>query len=130
MGTWGVGNFESDEAKDVLAVWIQKIVDEIQATFQIEDELELYQLGESHIVANTDILGTLHDHYHKYPDLDVETVRIWKDNYLTLFGQLFDEPSGIDSEDEFFVKRKGVVKDTFARLERILQQNKELYDNS
>jgi uncharacterized protein YukE len=129
MGIWGVGNFESDNAKDVLARWIQRIIDEIQATFLIEDELELYQIGDGQIVANVDILETLHKHYQKYPDLAIETVQDWKDRYLKLLDKLSNEWSGDESDDKFFTERKRIIQETFERLERTLQEIIDFYDN-
>jgi hypothetical protein len=129
MGIWGVGNFESDQALNKLGEWINKIIDEIQATFLIEDDLNLIQESDGQIVANVDILETLHRQYRFCPDLTIETVQGWKDRYMTLVGKLSDEWSGYESEDDFSVERNRIIQETFERLERTLQEIIDFYDN-
>ena len=121
MGTWGNGNFESDDALDMLSEWIGQIISKIREVFTYDSKDTFYDLyGDSGIVANVDILGTLFDHYGIYPDLEIEEVARWKKDYLATYDRITSEY--VDSASvESAKKRRAVIEATFDRLESVLK---------
>jgi hypothetical protein len=122
MGTWGTGNFESDNGLNVLAFWVNKIVDDIRAAFSHDSQNSLYDAdGEGHIVANVDILATLLEAYHFYIDLELSEVSRWKSDYLNTFDRIaakYTKPEAMG----FAEKRREVIVNTFDRLLSMREQ--------
>jgi hypothetical protein len=118
MGIWGTGNFERDDALDVLVELYDHIIEEIRTTFAEESEETLYDdRGEDHIVANVDIINTLAQHYKCRPILETEDVIRWKQDYLSTFDRTIHEYS---SSTDYIQKRRDTVVATFDRLYQII----------
>ena len=121
MGTWGDGNFESDVALDMLAVWRRKIIDTIREAFTLPSEDRPYDgQGDSHIVANVDILATLCEHYSECPNLGLEEISEWKQNYLHTYAVFTQRFTRIEDRDSF-KKRLEIVEATFDRLYQVVK---------
>ena len=74
-----VGNFESDYALNMLAGWINQIVDRIRETFTFDSQDSHYgRRGEEEIVANVDIFATLLKEYRFYTDVEISEIQQWK----------------------------------------------------
>jgi hypothetical protein len=121
MSVWGYENFDSDYALDMLGVWIQKIVDVIRETFTHESHDTVYgRHGDSHIVANVDIIVTLCQHYKIYPDLELDEVIKWKQDYLKTYDTVI---SYTDADSIAFAKkRREVIVKTFDLLHSIVSE--------
>jgi hypothetical protein len=128
MGVWGYGNFESDDAMNVLFAWINKIIGQIQEVFSDESE-NVYREGDAKIVANIDILITLIEKYELYIDLFLTEVIEWKVNYLNAYDEAAKRrvlPEGI----EFAKQRRIVVVETFDKfIEMITKMVNEKSDD-
>jgi hypothetical protein len=129
MGIWGPGNFEADDALNMLSLWIRKMIDEIRKTYTSESVDRFYDGdGDSHIIANIDIIVTLCRHYHTYPDLDLEEVETWKQQYLQTYDRIMGNLRSSHDEDIEFrrIRRENIVK-TFDDLRSIVF---ELHNNT
>ncbi len=121
MGVWGTGNFESDGSMNVLAVWMNGMIERIREVFSYDSQNSIYDAyGESDIVANVDILSTLFKAYRIYPDLEPQEVSKWKANYLNTFDRVSNIYAASASMD-FIEKRREVVDATFDRLLEIMR---------
>ena len=134
MGVWGYGNFESDSAMDVLAVWINRMIESIREVFTYVSQHTLYDnYGESDIVTNVDILGTLFKEYQIYPDLELDEVRQWKQEYLDSFDRIAAKRSDFEAI-EFAKNRRPIVEKTFNRLldimAKIIKEAESNIDNN
>jgi hypothetical protein len=129
MGIWGYNNFESDGALDVFGNMINQIADKIREVFTYESDGTFYRgYGDSHIIANIDILGTLYEQYKIYHDLRIEEVIKWKENYLDTFDRI--TKNDVEQEGvEFNEKRREVIKVTFDRLINIMKEIDEVYSS-
>ena len=120
MGVWGPGNFERDDALNVLGWWYQNLVDDIRQTFNRDHQQTLYEdYGESRIVANIDILIILVEHYESYPNLQPDEVMQWKQNYLESFERTIH--SYIPASG-FVEERRKIIETTFDKLKTITEQ--------
>ncbi len=119
MSIWGVGNMERDDALNVLDGWCISIIDEIRKTFNQDRLTTLYgDAGESRIIGNIDILITLISHYRTYPNLSLEEIDKWHEDYL----DTFDRTIGLYNPEPGFVtwRREFIIK-TFDRLHNEMQ---------
>ena len=119
MGAWGDGNFERDDALNVLDEWYEQIVEGIRRTFQREHEKTLYSdYGELSIVANIDILITLFERYQSSPSLDLDEIARWKQDYLATFDRTIQQYLQAPG---FAERRRKTVEATFDRLYDLLK---------
>jgi hypothetical protein len=119
MGIWGYGNFERDDSLNVLGDLFEHIIQDIRETFSADSEKSLYDdFGESHIVANIDILITLFQHYRSYPSMNLEEIAKWKQDYLSTYDRTIHEYS---DSIEYINQRRQVIIDTFDQLYRIIR---------
>ncbi|MBC7814636.1 MAG: DUF4259 domain-containing protein [Burkholderiales bacterium] len=114
MGTWGLGNFESDNAEEYLDTVMKRLVDEIKShlspeKLNEEDFLEAY--GEIIVIPAIDILASLQEQYRSYGYIDRVMVNDWKREYL----QAYDREDGMYSE-EHTRERRAIIEATFERL--------------
>lgn len=119
MSIWGFGNFDSDDALNVLDELIIGIVKNIRETFLREADTSLYDdFGNSHIVGNIDILSTLLEKYETYPQVELEEVSRWKKDYLDTFDRTIHvyEPTA-----EYVIERRKVISQTFDRLYGVVE---------
>jgi hypothetical protein len=118
----GYETFASDRAHDMLAVWINKIIDHIRDTFTLDSEDRPYDgYGDAHIVANVDILITLCEHYNFFPDLESKEISKWKRDYLNTYDRFmsrFTRPIDIDE----LTQRRAVIATTFDRFQKIVNE--------
>lgn len=122
MGSWGYGNFDSDGALNMLAMWMNKIIGNIRETFALDSEDSLYERhGENHIVANVDILTTLCEHYNTFPDLELEEISKWKQDYLNTYDHLSRHVTRLDDKVDL-KQRREIIADTFDRFYRFANQ--------
>ena len=119
MGIWGDGNFDDDSALNMLAVWQQKMINTIRETFTNDSDDSgdtIYERhGDSHIVANVDILTTLYEHYGTCPDLELEEVSKWKQDYINTYDRYCIRFTRLEDK-EGLKKRREVVENTFDKL--------------
>jgi hypothetical protein len=121
MGTWGTGNFESDSALDVLALRMNAMIERVREVFSYTSLNSLYDAyGESDIIANVDILGTLFESYRIYPDLELQEVRQWKADYLDTYDRVIKIYANAEPMD-FIAERREVVSATFDRVLAVMQ---------
>ncbi len=126
MGTWGTGNFESDNALNTFADWVNQIVARIREVFTYDNQNSLYQAsGEGDIVANVDILGTLYEQYHFNSDLEISEIRKWKADYLATFDRISAIYTQFQEAIEFNKQRRVVIENTFDRLIGIIEKLEE-----
>jgi hypothetical protein len=120
MGIWGTGNFDRDDALDVLASLYDHIVKEIRDTFAEDSEETIYDdLGESHIIPHIDIISTLVERYKSSPYITTEEARKWKQDYLTTFDNNIHQYS---DSPEYITERREVVIETFDKLLSVIEQ--------
>lgn len=120
MSIWGTGNFERDDALNVLDRWIEKIRGQIRETFQLEHNKLLYEdFGESRIIANIDILTTLLERYDTYPYIELDEIKQWQKDYLETFDRTIDMYS---PTPEFRKERRKKIEETFDRFYDIVKQ--------
>lgn len=121
MGVWGDGNFERDDALNMLDGRYAQLLEDIRKTFQRKHETTLYEdTGESGIVANIDILTTLFEHYQSTPPgLALEEIAQWKQDYLDTFDRTIQEYL---SAPGFAERRRKTVEATFDRLYTLLKE--------
>ena len=122
MGTWGVGNFDDDDARNFLDSLIRQLKESIEASL-IPDNLKqpsfLEKYGDSKVVPAIDIICTLCEHYDNPPSLELATVENWREIYL----QVYDDMVGsYGTELEYEKERRKAVADTFERLEEIVKK--------
>jgi hypothetical protein len=126
MGSWGNENFEDDASLDTLDDLFDSLISSIRETFKLDPIERLYDgYGDSKIIANIDILGTLYNHYRTYPALDPQEILVWKQQYLLAFDTFFQE----NLDDEDVLKRRQIVKNTIHRLLITVKILKEFYDS-
>lgn len=116
MGDWGVGNFDNDYARDLLAALVADWVERIENAFSIEKVQRtsfLERYGEYKIIPMIDILITLHTTYGEVPNIDKATYIRWKETYMNKFDSDEDTYS-----EEIKLKRRHVVLQTFQSLEQ------------
>ena len=120
MSIWGFGNFERDDALDVVDIMKTDIINKIRHTFQRPCLTTLYEdLGEAYIVANIDILSTLLENYQTYPSIELDEISRWKNEYLETFDRTIHV---YDPTPEFVTKRRFVIAETFDRLYHIVDK--------
>jgi len=122
MGTWGYGNFDSDAALDMLAVWRRKILDTIRESFTLSSEDVPYSgHGDSRIIANIDILTTLCEHYGTCPTLELEEILEWKQKYVGVYKRFIQNITRREDVEDL-TKRLEVIEATFDRFYEVIER--------
>jgi hypothetical protein len=120
MGAWGTDNFERDDALNVLDWWYEKIIDDIKKTFDRDNQTTLFEdYGESRIVANLDILITLVERYQSLPNIQLQQITQWKQDYLQAFDRTIENYLSVEG---FVEERRKIVEGTFDKLYTLVQQ--------
>ncbi len=125
MGTWGTGNFEADDPREFLVDqvgrWeklITRIIDgklpRVVAAFEFEAGIEAAEACAMPLVEIIIVVAERLD-----PDYlpSSEKVERWRSDYLALFDR---ETGGPDADAEFVTQRRGVIDNTFSRLQAII----------
>lgn len=112
MGTWGVGNFESDGALDYMGETIDAFVARIEECLEDEERSRLDEDGESVIVSTVAILSVLYEHC-RAPAPEPDVVEQWKEQYLAIFD---DQIDGLDPAEGYKEERREVIEETFDKL--------------
>jgi hypothetical protein len=119
MGTWGPGNFDSDQARDYvgnlaqgLERYIQGILDHQPQGTGDYCQASLDELGESRLMPSVAILIALHETFRAGVPRP-ETVADWRDRYLRVYD---DEIDKLAPRPGFKEQRRQVIADTFGRL--------------
>ncbi len=116
MGTWGPGNFDSDDAREYLDIVAKSLVDQIEAGFSFKDKPEnfLARYGEYLVMPAIDIYTTLCEKYVSYR-VDAEMAQRWRRDYL----QAFDADKSVNPAD-FKPERRQAIVETFDRLDAFI----------
>jgi hypothetical protein len=115
MGTWGEDNFANDAALDFVGDLIASLKRRIEEIFE-EDTCSLDEDGEAELMPTVAIISLLCEHYDVGPPRE-EDVRRWREQYLRVFDAQIDDLL-IDPQSDFKAKRRRVIEETFAKLER------------
>ena len=116
MGTWGVGNFESDGAHEYLLKLLRTLIGEIELKLtdeNVERSDFLDAFGECEIIPAIDICTQLSKLYDTALDIDLAEVKRWRQRYLSAFDR---NPSNY--LPDFWAKRREVIVNTFNELEK------------
>jgi hypothetical protein len=116
MGTWGPGNFDSDDTREYLDVAIKRLVDEIETGFSFKDNPEAFLAyhGEYRVMPAIDMYITLAETYLSYR-VDEEMAACWRRDYL----KAFDADKSVNPAD-FKSERRQVIVETFDRLDALI----------
>lgn len=112
MGTWNVGNFDSDEALD----YVGELMDELEGRvdgFFCSNDPDLVE-GESMVLPTIAIMQLLSEHTGAAPPKP-ERIEKWQEKYLAVFDAQIDdfEPEGV-----YKGKRREVIARTFKGFEK------------
>lgn len=128
MGTWGPGNFDSDNASEFLDSFVKNLVETIRNTLDFHtndksDDWFFESYGESQLMPATDLLLTIMAKYDPAVNsltglTDVE-VNAWKQKYLKIFDDVIVRYSG---DEKYMGERRKVIKTTFDELERLINE--------
>lgn len=110
MGTWGAGNFESDEALDFLWLAVQQPLHRRIAAASAGKETP--GLPVTDVMAAAGIILALIDRCGAAPP-EPHEVREWRDNYLKQWECEVHEQGGAP---DFIEQRRIVIRDTFDTL--------------
>jgi hypothetical protein len=116
MGTWGAGNFDNDAAGDYLDSIKQQLVKAIEDCLAGKTEWSLFECGEEQLMPSVDLLCLICEHYDKSPIVEVETVRGWKQKFLSYYDEVSND---VGAKPDYLVKRRKVIEETFNRLEKL-----------
>lgn len=121
MGTWGAGNFDSDDSREFLDETIEKFHKTIEDCLQPEnfEVFFLEHFGEPMLMPTVDMIVTLCEHYHSSPRLEVEKVNYWKELYLRVYDETVDT---FGPKAEWKINRRKVIEDTFNKLEALAKE--------
>src|SRR5215813_171087 len=113
MGTWGIGNFESDTAAEYLIGLSKQLVEQIRTTVAQPELMEPDEPESDVMMANVEILAVLGsnigrtqsdpigDMIFPFPFPPASEVEQWKSKYLAVWDGYIDKLAGGD----FKVKR-------------------------
>jgi hypothetical protein len=113
MGTWGAGNFDSDNALDYMSEVEEELIDKIEARLADEEGFDISEDGDGVVMPTLEMLSVLHEHCRLgLPEVD--TVRDWKERYLAFFD---DQIDGYDPQPGYKEARRTMIEATFMKLE-------------
>jgi len=123
MGTWGVGNFDSDHALDYLDGLIAQLVGKVETLiarpidFKDEWSFGFLHDGEKERMPSLEIVCVLCERFQTLPNVEREQVAQWKDRYLAAYDALIDDYA---PKLDYKVNRRRVIVDTFEHLQKII----------
>lgn len=125
MGTWGSGNFESDNAGAVLDDVHDYLIGTIVHGLSQDLHEDLGENGESiepiYALVAVDILATLEEHLGMVAREGIDTVKKWRAKYLAI---LEADTSEIGSSiPNYKERRRKVAEECFDRLEKAIRDN-------
>jgi hypothetical protein len=120
MGTWGPGNFDSDDAVDYVSEVIGGFVDSVERWFA-QGRASLDDEGEGRLMPTVEMISVLCDWCRGGPPAirviappRPGVVRRWKQQYL----EIYDEQIGdLLASEGFAPERRAHIVRTFDRLE-------------
>lgn len=115
MGTWGTGNFDSDESSEYVDTIAAQLVTTINDCIADPARMALDADGEAVLMPSVDILALLFEHCHATPP-SANDVREWRRRYLQVFDEQIDELV-LDPNSGYKEERRRIIEDTFRRLE-------------
>ena len=113
MGTWGTGNFDSDDALDFVFELTTQLVEKIELYFA-KGATSLVEDGEAVIMPSVQILSILREHCEAAPP-EVEVVNTWKQRYLLIYDEQID---ALDPQPGYKAERRKIIEETFDTLEK------------
>ena len=122
MGTWGPGNFDSDDAVDYLSEIIRGFVDTVEQLFA-QGRASLDDQGEGRLMPTVETIGVLCDWCQGGPPAirvvappGPGVVRRWRHRYLEMYDEEIDGLLLLGKE-QFGPERRAHIVRTFDRLE-------------
>jgi hypothetical protein len=122
MGTWGPGNFDSDQAMDYVSEVVDGFVETVEQQFA-QGRASLDDQGEGRLMPTVEMIGVLCDWCQGGPHAirvvappDPGVVRRWRQRYLEIYDEQIDgllQPG----KDHFGPERRAHIVRTFDRLE-------------
>ncbi len=125
MGTWGAGTFDADAPRDFLAYQMsrwEKLIDKLiagklpreVAVFEFEAGVDAAEACAMPLVEMMIVVAERLD-----PDYlpSSEKVECWRSDYLALFDWASGGP---DADAAFVTERRGMIDNTFTRLQAII----------
>ncbi len=130
MGTWGPGNFDSDDAVDYLSEVIRGFVDTVEQLFT-QRRASLDDQGEGRLMPTVEMIGVLCDWCQGGPPaIRVVTpprprvIRRWKQQYLEIYDEQIDGLL-LPGKEGFGPERRAHIVRTFDRLELLATEGWE-----
>jgi len=112
LGTWGFGNFESDDALDFVDEQIDRLVAIITEIFADEQRFLLDEGAEGQLMPSAEILILLCEHCGALLPKEID-VAAWKRRYLDMYDAQID---GVSWAPGYKEARRAVIESTFDRL--------------
>jgi hypothetical protein len=128
MGTWGPGNFDSDDAVDYLSEVIRSFVDTVEQWFA-QGRASLDDQGEGRLMPTVEMITVLCDWCRGGPPAirvvappSPGVVRRWKQQYV----KIYDAQIGaLLPREGFAPERRATIVRTFDRLEVLATEDWE-----
>jgi uncharacterized protein DUF4259 len=121
VGTWGPGNFDSDDAMEFVDEMIETLRKVIEDCLQPENfkVFWLEHFGEYRLIPAVDMILTLCERYATSPGLEEVTARSWKELYLWVYDETVDT---FGPKPEWKINRRKAIEKTFERLEELAKE--------
>jgi hypothetical protein len=120
MGTWGAGNFDSDDAREYLDSVMKQMVSLIENYLGTKPTQECdFDALEGKLLPSVDILITLSKHYQEPLNVELKTVQQWRKRILVIYDETIDT---LDPKDDFKIDKRRTVEDTFQELEELARE--------
>jgi len=117
MGTWGSGNFDSDQALDYLAQVCDPLVEKLVAIVENPSLAEADEDGWEECLVAVEILTRLGGHYIS-EKLTPSLVATCRDVLLTEWLASIDE---LDPDPDYRAARPAVIRESFDKLLAVVQ---------
>jgi hypothetical protein len=116
MGVWGVGNFDSNQAVDYLALDVQRpLLAKIAHVMANPSLAEADERSSFEMMAAVEVLNLLYEHVGGTPPQPQE-VALWKEQYLRIWDGYIDQ---LSTDKDYKWRRRAVILASFERMERI-----------
>jgi len=112
MGTWGIGNFDNDEAADYVNDLVDRLTAMVTVILTDKTRAALDEEGEAVVMPIVGILTLLCEQCGADPPDEGAIVR-WRDNYLQIFDNQIDD---LAPRGNFKAERRTIIAQTFERL--------------
>ena len=109
MGTWGLGNFESDGALDYLDELIYRLTDTIVGYFN-KDNADIGETSE--LMPTVAIMLALVKECHAAPP-KADVIEGWRSKYIAIYDERID---ALEPNWEYKAERRKVIDETFLEL--------------